>query len=189
MKIRGAKLLVRRYMRPEKVGSIHIPDPSRLDLTRSLWELEATTPAANDALHCDLERDWLLVTPRNSGVYLYTNDPHVEIFLLAATSVLRIIPWTTEKTMNLKGERVLVTPEKEPERRGAIIVATPAWEKRPVTGIVREVGDEVNDADVVVGARVLFGIHAGTDLTLNGAKHLLLEASQVLAVLGDEVVG
>ena len=91
--------------------------------------------------------------------------------------------------MNLKGERVMVTPEKEPERRGAIIVATPAWEKRPVTGVVVEVGDEVEDDEIVVGARVLFGVHAGTDIMVNGAKHLLLEASQVLAVLGDEVVG
>ena len=189
MKIRGAKLLVRRYIRPAIVGSIHIPEPARLDLTRSMWEVEETTPAANEKLHCDLERDWLLVTPRNSGVYLYTNDAHEEVFLLAASSVLRVIPWTTEKTMNLKGERVLVTPEKEPERRGAIIVATPAWEKRPVTGVVVEVGDEVNDAEIRVGARVLFGIHAGTDLTLNGEKHLLLEASQVLATLADEVVG
>ena len=189
MKVRGAKLLARRYVRPERVGSIYVPEPARIDLTRSLWEAEESTPAANKLLKVEIQRNWILVTPRNSGVYLYTNDAHEEVFLLAATSVVRIIPWTTEKSMNLKGERVLVTPEKEPERRGAIIVATPAWEKRPVTGIVVEVGDEVNDADVVVGARVLFGIHAGTDLTLNGAKHLLLEASQVLSVLGEEVVG
>ena len=189
MKVRGAKLLARRYVRPEKVGSIFVPDPARIDLTRSLWETEKSTAAANKLLKVEIQRNWILVTARNSGVYLYTNDAHEEVFLLAASSVVRIIPWTTEKTMNLKGERVMVTPEKEPERRGAIIVATPAWEKRPVTGVVVEVGDEVEDDEIVVGARVLFGVHAGTDIMVNGAKHLLLEASQVLAVLGDEVVG
>jgi len=38
MKILGARLLVRRYERPEMHGSIVIPESARTDLSQTLWE-------------------------------------------------------------------------------------------------------------------------------------------------------
>lgn len=38
MKILGARLMVRRYERPEMHGLIVIPDMARTDLSQTLWE-------------------------------------------------------------------------------------------------------------------------------------------------------
>ena len=38
MKILGARLMVRRYERPEMHGSIVIPEMARTDQSRTLWE-------------------------------------------------------------------------------------------------------------------------------------------------------
>lgn len=188
LRLRGPKILARRYVRPEKIGLIFVPDTVRQDGTRSLWEVVESTDAANKELRCELRQDWILVTPRNSGVYWGLSAANEEIFLLAASSVRRIIPWTSGDQMKLKGTCVMVRPDKAPEKRGALIVATAAFEKMPITGEVVEVGSAIKDPDIALGARVLYSIHAGTALTVDGKEHMILEEAQVLAILGDEHV-
>lgn len=189
MRLRGPKLLAKRYVRPERIGRIIVPDTARQDGTRSLWEVVESTSEANDMLRCELRPDWILVTPRNSGVYWGLNAANEEIFLLAASSIRRIIPWTEKgETMKLKGTCVMVRPDKAPEKRAGLIVAPAAFEKRPITGEVMEVGSEIKDPDIALGARVLYGVHAGTSLTVDGKEHIILEESQVLAILGGEHV-
>lgn len=189
MRLRGPKLLAKRYVRPEKIGLIFVPDTVRQDGTRSLWEVVESTDAADKELRCALLPDWILVTPRNSGVYWGLNVANEEIFLLAASSIRRIIPWTNEgEQMKLKGTCVMVRPDKAPEKRAGLIVAPAAFEKRPVTGEIVEVGAEIKDPDLTPGIRVLYGIHAGTALTVDGKEHMILEEAQILAVLGGEHV-
>ena len=185
MRLRGPKLLARRYVKPERIGAIYVPEPWRTEGSRSLWEVVESTFEADKVLKIALLPDWILVTPRNSGVYLERRDG-VDIFILAATSVVRVIPWTSEENVNVKGKRIVVAPDAEKVKQGAIIMAPgPAWERRPVTGTITEVGDEILDDMIVVGARVMYGIHAGTEMTVNGAKRLIIEESQVLVVLED----
>ena len=188
MRIRGPKLLARKYERPAQIGSLFLADAYRVDHSRSLWEVHESSPEADAALKIALRPEWILVTPRNSGVFLHRDEANRDVFLLAASSVRRIIPWTTgDESVKMKGSRVLVRPDEVKQRTStALIVAPEAWTKRPVTGVVAEVGDGVRDSDIVVGTRVLYGIHAGTALTVNGVDHMILEEAQVLATLGDE---
>ena len=190
MRLRGPKLLARKYIRPEMIGSIHVPEAYATDHSRSLWEVVESSPDADKLLKISLLPSWILVTPRNSGVYLESRGV-VDIFLLAASSVRRIIPWTTEnEDVKMKGARVLVKPDAVAKASpSGIIIAAEAWAKRPVTGRVVEVGNEVKDPEIREGLRVLYGIHAGTALTVNGVDHMILEESQVLAWLeeGDVV--
>lgn len=190
MNLRGPKLLARKYVKPEQIGSIVMNPAWRTDNSRSLWEVEESTAEANEALRVELEPDWILVTSPNSGVFLdyaWDDGERYEVFLLAASSVLRIIPWTTEtEEVKVKGERVLVRQD-EAHQPSKTIIVTDA--RRPTTATVIELGDEVDDPDIVEGARVLYTIHAGIEVELNGEKLLLLDQKNVLAVLEEgEVV-
>ena len=170
------------------IGSIHVPEPWREDGSRALWEVEESTEAADTLLKISLLPSWILVTARNSGVFLERREG-VDIFILAASSIVRVIPWTTGEHMNVKGKRIVVAPDPEKVKTGAIIIAPgPAWERRPTTGTITEVGDGIKDDQIKVGARVLYGIHAGSEMTVNGAKRLILDEAQVLAVLEDEEI-
>lgn len=189
MRLRGPKILVRRYVKPERIGSIFVPEPWRTEGSRSLWEVVESTSAADSLLKISLLPNWILVTARNSGVFLERRDG-VDIFILAATSVVRVIPWTSEENVNVKGKRIVVAPDPEKVRTGAIIMAPgPAWERRPVTGVITEVGDGITDPDLAVGVRVLYGIHAGSEMTINGQKRLILQGQDERTVDGTWVFG
>jgi co-chaperonin GroES (HSP10) len=52
-----------------------------------------------------------------------------------------------------------------------------------------DVGRDVEDEDLYVGARILYSLYAGTDLEVEGERRVLLNADQALAIVGaDEVV-
>ena len=93
MILRGAKILATKYEKPEKIGSIYVNPAWRRDNSRSLWEVVESNDASNTLLGAILEPGWILVTPPNSGVYLWHDSEHCEVFLLAASSVRSIIPW------------------------------------------------------------------------------------------------
>lgn len=90
--------------------------------------------------------------------------------------------------MNIKPlfDRVLIEPTPAEEvTLGGIIIPDTAKEK-PLKGKVVAVGDGTKDEAMVltVGAEVLFGKYAGTELELEGTKYLMMRQSDVLAILG-----
>ena len=90
--------------------------------------------------------------------------------------------------MNIKplADRVLVVPAPAEERTiGGIIIPDTAKEK-PLKGEVVAVGNGTKDEDMVVkvGDTVLYGKYAGTELELDGTKHLIMRQSDILAIVG-----
>ena len=90
--------------------------------------------------------------------------------------------------MNIKplADRVLILPAPAEEKTiGGIIIPDTAKEK-PLKGEVIAVGNGTKDEEMVlkVGDTVLYGKYAGTELEVEGTKHLIMRQSDVLAVLG-----
>lgn len=88
------------------------------------------------------------------------------------------------------GPRVLIERIEAADKIGLIIVPDTAKEK-PTEGIVRRVGTgarnndgTVTPIDLAPGDRVLFNKFAGTELTIEGKEHILIEDHHVLGVLG-----
>lgn len=89
-------------------------------------------------------------------------------------------------------DRVLVQRVKSEEKTsGGIIIPDTAKEK-PLEGIVRAAGPgKVVDSGETVamqvkeGDRVLFGKYSGTEVSLDGEDHLILNESDILAVVND----
>lgn len=188
MRLRGPKLLATKYEKPPKIGSIFVNPAWRRDNSRSLWEVVESNDASNDALGAILEAGWILVTPPNSGVYLWHDSEHREVFILAASSVRRIIPWTTEtEDMQMKGKRLLVKRDEPKKQEGRIVVPETS-QKRPTTGVIVEVADDVVDKSLEAGVRVLYSLYVGVDVEVDGVKMTILDESQVMATLDDEEV-
>ncbi|MEN8153407.1 MAG: co-chaperone GroES [Acidobacteriota bacterium] len=78
-------------------------------------------------------------------------------------------------------DRVLVLPLDNEEKVGSIIIPDTAKEK-PIVGEVKAVGtdDELKDL-IKVGDKVIFGKYAGEEVKVEGAKHLLISRSDLLA--------
>ncbi len=90
--------------------------------------------------------------------------------------------------MNIKPlfDRVLIEPTPAEEvTLGGIIIPDTAKEK-PLKGKVVATGDGTKDEPMVlsVGAEVLFGKYAGTEIELEGTKYLMMRQSDVLAIVG-----
>jgi chaperonin GroES len=89
-------------------------------------------------------------------------------------------------------DRVLVQRVKSEEKTsGGIIIPDTAKEK-PLEGIVRAAGPgkvadngETIAMQVKEGDRVLFGKYSGTEVSLDGEDHLILNESDILAVVND----
>lgn len=180
-------LLVRKYEKPERVGSILLNPAWRTDNSRSLWEVVQSSPEADAELRTPISPDWIVVTPPRSGVFVDYDALGRELYVIHAESVVRIIPWTEEgKEMQTLGARVLVRPDTPPAERGGIVLSQ-AHAKRPVTGVVEDVGPDVQD--VVRGDRVMYTIYSGTDVELDGTRFVLMGEDQVLMKLdaGTEV--
>lgn len=179
MRLRGPKLLATKYTKPDKIGSIYVNPAWKTDNSRSLWEVYETSEAANKVLRVDLEPSWILVTAPNSGVFYTYDESWREIFILAASSIRRIIPWTTGEHMKIKGRRVLVRQDEAKKAHGSIVLPDVA-QRRPVTGRIVERGDEVEDALSVEGARVLYSVYAGVEVEVGGVQMMILEENQIL---------
>ena len=91
----GYRMLVRKYKKPEKIGSIWINPAWQVDNSRALWEVVKTSKMANEWLGLEIEPDWILVTLPNRGTYSYLDDKD-EIYYLDAREVVKWIPKTWE---------------------------------------------------------------------------------------------
>ncbi len=81
------------------------------------------------------------------------------------------------------GARVLVRilPEESVTKSGIVLPDTA--KEKPQRGEVVAVGDDSESIKVAVGDRVLFPKFSGTELRLEGEDHLILEATDLLAIL------
>ena len=96
--------------------------------------------------------------------------------------------------MNLKplGDRVLVTPAPNEEKRSSGLYIASAAQELPQRGEVLAVGTGKLDQngnrialDVKVGDQVFYGKFGGTEVKVDGEELLLLRADDILAVLED----
>ena len=86
------------------------------------------------------------------------------------------------------GARVLVRVlEDESVTLSGLVIPDTAKEK-PQRGVVVAVGDDEDMVKVKPGDRVLYPRYAGTELRLGGIDHLVVDATELLAVLRDEAV-
>ncbi|MCL1948055.1 MAG: co-chaperone GroES [Chitinivibrionia bacterium] len=83
------------------------------------------------------------------------------------------------------GERVLIeTLEAETKTAGGIIIPDNAQEK-PQQGRIIAVGDGTAEIKLTLkaGDKVLYGKYAGTEITYEGKKYIIMKESDVLAVI------
>ena len=80
------------------------------------------------------------------------------------------------------GIRVLVRPiEQEAKTASGLILPDSAKEK-PQIGEVIAVGDD-EEMMVKVGQKVLFPKYTGTEIKLEGVEHIIMEATDLLAIV------
>ena len=89
--------------------------------------------------------------------------------------------------LNIKplGDRVVVEPvEAEQKTASGIIIPDTAKEK-PSQGVVVAVPDANEDKkpSLKVGDKVLYGKYAGTEITIDGKEYLIMNESDILAVI------
>ena len=88
--------------------------------------------------------------------------------------------------MNIKplADRVLVLPAQAEEKVGGIIIPDTAKEK-PQHGTIVAAGNGTKDEEMILkeGDEILYGKYSGTELEVEGTKHLIMRQSDVLAVV------
>ncbi|HCX95555.1 MAG: co-chaperone GroES [Spirochaetia bacterium] len=86
-------------------------------------------------------------------------------------------------TVKPLGDRVLVKiKESETKTAGGIIIPQTAQEKTQ-TGVVVAVGTDSDVIKVKVGDEVMYDKYAGTQIKIDGAEHLIVKMSDILAIL------
>jgi len=92
------------------------------------------------------------------------------------------------------GNRVLVKPvEPETISKGGIVLAENFKAEKPKRGTVLDVGEgkllrdgSRAEMQVKVGDEVLFSTYAGTEVKINDQEYLIMDESDILAVLDGE---
>jgi len=80
-------------------------------------------------------------------------------------------------------DRVLIkVQESETKTAGGIIIPETAQEKTQ-TGLVVAVGDDKDVIKVKEGQKVMYDKYAGTQIKIDGADHLIVKMSDILAVI------
>lgn len=81
------------------------------------------------------------------------------------------------------GDRILLkTEEGETQTKGGLFIPQTAQEKTQ-TGSVVAVGDDKDAIKVKAGDKVMYDKYAGTTIKIDGVEHLILKASDILAVI------
>lgn len=90
--------------------------------------------------------------------------------------------------MNIKplADRVLVLPASAEEKTQSGIIIPDTAKEKPLQGVVKAVGSGTKDEamELKEGDRVLYGKYAGTEIDVEGQKHLIMRQSDVLAIIG-----
>ncbi|HSV56339.1 MAG TPA: co-chaperone GroES [Magnetospirillaceae bacterium] len=81
------------------------------------------------------------------------------------------------------GDRVLIkVQESEAKTAGGIIIPQTAQEKTQ-TGLVVAVGTDTDVIKVKSGEKVMYDKYAGTQVKIDGADHLIVKMSDILAII------
>jgi len=83
------------------------------------------------------------------------------------------------------GERVLIRPLEEESRTSTGLYIPDTAKEKPQTGLVVAIGDEEDEIPVSVGQKVLFPKYTGTEIKLEGVEHIIMDASDILAVIKE----
>ena len=83
------------------------------------------------------------------------------------------------------GERVVVKPALAEEKTASGIIIPDTAKEKPQNGIVVAVPAEnkENPITVKVGDAVLYGKYAGTEITIDGEDFLIMNESDILAIV------
>lgn len=85
--------------------------------------------------------------------------------------------------INPLGDRVLIKiQESETKTAGGIIIPQTAQEKTQ-TGVVVAVGTDTDVIKVKANDKVMYDKYAGTQIKIDGAEHLIVKMSDILAVI------
>lgn len=84
LKLLGARALVRLYERPNKFGSILLPDKFKRDQTWTLWELVRCTAEFEHELGMKLEPDDILQTLKRIPVHIGCDEHGTDHFIMDA---------------------------------------------------------------------------------------------------------
>ncbi|MFA4015496.1 MAG: hypothetical protein RUDDFDWM_000579 [Candidatus Fervidibacterota bacterium] len=89
-------------------------------------------------------------------------------------------------------DKVLIKVEEEEEKTAGGIYLPDTAKEKPQRGVVVAVGDgkltdegKVIPISVKVGDKVIFSKYAGTEIKLNGEKHVILSADDIYAVIEE----
>jgi chaperonin GroES len=89
--------------------------------------------------------------------------------------------------LNIKplGDRVVVEPAPAEEKTASGIIIPDTAKEKPQQGTVVAVpdADKENNIKVKTGDRVLYGKFAGTEITIDGKDYLILNQSDILAII------
>ena len=82
-------------------------------------------------------------------------------------------------------DRVVIEPKEAETRTASGLYIPDNAKEKPQQGIVVAVGPGKVDEtmEVAVGDEVLYGKYAGTEITLEDKKYLILKQSDILAIL------
>jgi chaperonin GroES len=82
------------------------------------------------------------------------------------------------------GQRVLVQRVEEESKTASGIIIPDNAKEKPSHATVVAVSNEVKeDGDVQVGDTVVFGKYSGTELSVNGSEHLVLDVDDIVGIL------
>lgn len=83
------------------------------------------------------------------------------------------------------GERVVVLPAQAEDKTASGIIIPDTAKEKPQNGTVVAVPieDKENPITVKVGDTVLYGKYAGTEITIDGNDYLIINESDILAIV------
>ncbi len=82
------------------------------------------------------------------------------------------------------GQRVLVKRVEEATTTASGIIIPDNAKEKPLNATVLAVSNEVKeDGDIQVGDNVIFAKYTGTELTVDGQEHLILNVDDILGIL------
>ncbi len=82
------------------------------------------------------------------------------------------------------GQRVLVKRVEEATTTASGIIIPDNAKEKPLNATVLAISNEVKeDGEIQVGDNVIFAKYTGTELTVDGKEHLILNVDDILGIL------
>jgi len=80
------------------------------------------------------------------------------------------------------GERVVVEQKQAEQKTASGIIIPDSAQEKPSQGTIVAIGSS-KEIEVKVGDEVIYGKYAGTEITIDGRKLLVMKQEEILAVL------